>query len=129
MVKGLPKFKAHTRVCEKCLVGKQQRDPFPKESTWRAFQILQLVHADICGHNNLISNNKKSKRIKLDDKSMKYILLGVGEESKVYHLFDPNSKRIVISRDVIFEEDKAWDWSDNYQETIMADLKWEMNEE
>lgn len=56
-----------------------------------------------------------SKRIKLDDKSMKYILLGVSEESKAYHLFDPVSKKIVISHDVIFEEDKAWDWSDNYQ--------------
>lgn len=69
-----------------------------------------------------------SKRIKLDDKSMKCILLGVSEESKAYCLFDPVSKKIVISRDVIFEEDKAWDWSDNHQETIMADLEWEMNE-
>lgn len=69
-----------------------------------------------------------SKRIKLDDKSMKCILLGVSEESKAYRLFDPVSKKIVISRDVIFEEDKAWDWSDNHQETIMADLEWEMNE-
>ncbi|CAL2257014.1 unnamed protein product [Prunus armeniaca] len=290
MVKGLPEFQAHTKVCEECLVGKQQRDPFPKKRTWRASQILQLVHADICGPINPISNSKKryllsfiddysrktwvyylvekseafnifksfkarveketslsirnlrtdrggefisleftafcnmngiqrqltaayspqqngvaerknrtimnmvrsmltekniprsfwpeavnwtihvlnrsptlavrnmtpkeawggskpsvehfrvfgclahvhvpdGKRIKLDDKSMKCILLGVSEESKAYRFFDPISKKIVISRDVIFEEDKAWDWSDNHQESIMADLEWEKNEE
>lgn len=43
-----------------------------------------------------------SKRIKLNDKSMKCILLGVSEESKAYRLFNPVSKKIVISRDVIF---------------------------
>ena len=50
-----------------------------------------------------------SKRIKLDDKSMKCTLLGVSEESKAYRLYNPVSKKIVISRDVVFEEDKAWD--------------------
>jgi transposase InsO family protein len=287
MVKGLPSFQAHTRVCEECLVGKQQRDPFPKKSTWRASQILQLVHADICGPINPISNSKKrylisfiddysrkiwvyylveksealhvfksfktkveketglcirglrtdrggeftsleftdfcttngiqrqltasytpqqngvaerknrtimnmvrsmltekeiprtfwpeavnwtihvlnrsptfavrnmtpeeawsgtkpsvehfrvfgclahvyipdSKRIKLDDRSMKCILLGVSEESKAYRFFNPASKTIVVSRDVIFEEDKAWDWNANHQEPLMADLEWDI---
>ncbi|KAM2507575.1 hypothetical protein ACFX1W_029877 [Malus domestica] len=48
MVDGMPQFKAPFKVCEDCLVGKQRRDSFPKESTWRASGILQLVHADIC---------------------------------------------------------------------------------
>jgi len=48
-----------------------------------------------------------SKRIKLDDRSMKCILLGVNEESKAYRLFNPAFKMIMVSRDVIFEEDKA----------------------
>lgn len=50
-----------------------------------------------------------SKRTKLDDRSMSCVLLGVSEESKAYRLYDPNSKQIIISRDVVFEEDKAWD--------------------
>lgn len=33
LVKGLLEFQAHTKVCEDCLVGKQQRDPFPRKST------------------------------------------------------------------------------------------------
>ncbi|TXG53599.1 hypothetical protein EZV62_018855 [Acer yangbiense] len=40
MVHGLPQLTASSIVCENCLVGKQQRDPFPKKSTWRASQIL-----------------------------------------------------------------------------------------
>jgi hypothetical protein len=30
--------------------------------------------------------------------------------TKGYILFDPNTKRLVISKDVIFEEYKKWDW-------------------
>lgn len=46
----------------------------------------------------------KQKRKKLDEKSMKCILLGYSRESKVYRLMEPNTKKIYISRDVIFDE-------------------------
>ena len=49
-----------------------------------------------------------NKRKKLDDKSFQCVLLGVSEESKAYRLYDPVSKKIVVSRDVVFEEDKFW---------------------
>ncbi|KAL8127021.1 hypothetical protein AgCh_014082 [Apium graveolens] len=50
------------------------------------------------------------KRIKLDDKSIKCMLLGINKESKAYQLYDPVDKRIVVSRDVVFEEDKGCNW-------------------
>jgi hypothetical protein len=50
-------------------------------------------------------------RKKLDNKTTVCILLGLSEESKAYKLFDPIQKRIIISRDVVFEENKAWDWN------------------
>jgi len=72
MVNGLPKLKAPSKLCKMCLVGKQHRGPFPNESTWRASQILQLVHADICGPLNPISNSKKRYMITfIDDYSRK----------------------------------------------------------
>jgi len=55
-------------------------------------------------------------RGKLDDKSFPCILLGVSSELKGYRLFDPKTKRIVISKDVLFEEEKSWNWSTNYKE-------------
>lgn len=59
MVKGLPQLKSSSLFCEDCLVGKQHRHSFPQESTWRALQILQLVHADIYGPISPISNSNK----------------------------------------------------------------------
>ncbi|KAK2427210.1 putative mitochondrial protein [Trifolium repens] len=49
-------------------------------------------------------------RKKLDGKSIKCVLLGVSEESKAYKLYEPVGKRIIVSRDVIFEESKSWNW-------------------
>src|SRR5262249_32519737 len=43
-----------------------------------------------------------SKRKKLDDKTFQCVLLGISEESKAYRLYDPASKKIVVSRDVVF---------------------------
>jgi len=60
MVNGMPPLKSPSKICKECLAGKQQRDLFPKESTWRASQNLQLVHADICDSITPISNSKKS---------------------------------------------------------------------
>jgi hypothetical protein len=50
---------------------------------------------------------------KLDDKSIPCFLLGISEESKGYKLYDPSSKRVIISKDVIFEESKGWQWEND----------------
>ncbi|KAI5328290.1 hypothetical protein L3X38_027687 [Prunus dulcis] len=49
MVHGLPSLEKDFAVCEGCKLGKQHRDSFPAESTWRAQFPLELVHTDICG--------------------------------------------------------------------------------
>ena len=43
------------------------------------------------------------KRTKLDDKSEKYVFVGYDSRSKGYKLYNPNSRKIVISRDVEFD--------------------------
>ena len=50
-----------------------------------------------------------ARRTKLENKSFCCVLLGVNEESKGYRLYDPVAKKIVTSRDIIFEEEKHWD--------------------
>lgn len=45
------------------------------------------------------------RRRKLDAKSIACVLLGVSEESKAYRLYDPVARKIVVSRDIVFEED------------------------
>jgi len=65
-----------------------------------------------------------AKRGKLDDKRFPCIMLGLSDESKGYRLFDPNTGRVVVSKDVIFEEEKSWDWGPNYKEQIDAYFVW-----
>lgn len=64
-----------------------------------------------------------ARRAKLDDKSRNYVLFGVSAESKGYKLYDPLNKKVIISRDVVFEEEKKWNWDESYQEFIRLDLE------
>lgn len=48
----------------------------------------------------------KDERRKLDPKSKKCVLLGYGTTKKGYRLYDPLKKKVLHSRDVIFNEKK-----------------------
>jgi hypothetical protein len=58
-----------------------------------------------------------ARRTKLDDKSEKCIFIGYGDRRMGYKLYNPITKKVIMSRDVIFEEDKSWQWNDD-QEAI-----------
>ncbi|PNY17673.1 hypothetical protein L195_g014421 [Trifolium pratense] len=64
-----------------------------------------------------------AQRKKLDPKSIKCIHLGVSEESKAYKLYDPVQKKIIISRDVVFDEKQGWNWNEKgeRQQTQLVD--------
>ena len=49
----------------------------------------------------------KEERRKLDSKAKKCILVGYGEETKGYRLYDPTRAKIIFSRDVVFKENKC----------------------
>jgi hypothetical protein len=51
----------------------------------------------------------KQIRSKLDDKSEKCIFIGYDEQSKAYSLFNPITKKFIVSRDVVFKEEETWD--------------------
>jgi hypothetical protein len=70
----------------------------PSVSYFRVFGCLAHVHVP------------DNQRVKLDDKSIKCVHLGVSDESKAYKLYDPAKKKIVVSRDVVFDESKGWKW-------------------
>ena len=43
-----------------------------------------------------------ARRTKLDDKSEKYIFVGYGDKRMGYKLYNPITKKVSMSRDVIF---------------------------
>jgi len=69
------------------------------------------------------------RRRKLDDKSHTSVLLGVSDETKAYKFFDPMTKTDIISRDVIFEEDKGWNWLKNADASLPLALDLERQDE
>jgi len=58
-----------------------------------------------------------ARRTKLDDKSKKCIFIEYGDRRMGYKLYNPITKKVIMSKDVIFEEDKTWQWNDD-QETV-----------
>ncbi|CAJ2634874.1 unnamed protein product [Trifolium pratense] len=63
------------------------------------------------------------QRKKLDPRSIKCVHLGVSEDSKAYKLYDPVNKKIIISRDVIFDETKGWEWNGKIQQRQDYDVE------
>jgi hypothetical protein len=84
----------------------------PDVEYFRVFDSIAHVHVP------------EQKRTKLDDRSHKCILLGVSDESKAYRLYDPVTKKIIISRDVIFEEGGKWEWNLSTTESEQNELAW-----
>ena len=56
----------------------------------------------------------RDKRRKLDPKAKKSIFVGYGKKSKGYRLFDPESGKIILSRNVVFNEEECRE-SETYQ--------------
>ena len=53
-----------------------------------------------------------TKLKKLDDRSQSLVHLGIETGSKAYRLFNPETQRIVVSRDVVFDETRGWNWNE-----------------
>ncbi|CAJ2671832.1 unnamed protein product [Trifolium pratense] len=75
----------------------------PSVKHFKVFGCLAFVHVP------------DAQRKKLDDKSIKCVHLGVSEESKAYKLYNPADKKIIVSRDVVFDESKGWNWGESSQ--------------
>ena len=54
---------------------------------------------------------------KMSDRSKKMVFIGYESGTKGYRVFDPSTKKLVISRDVIFDEQQPWDWTSAVEST------------
>ncbi|CAL1409608.1 unnamed protein product [Linum trigynum] len=68
------------------------------------------------------------QRRKLDDKSQPCIFLGLSSESKAYKLYNPLTKKLIVSRDVVFDESQGWSW-DKEAQPVDTSLVWEGDDE
>lgn len=47
---------------------------------------------------------------KLNEKREKFIFVGYDQSSKGYKLYNPNNNKIVINRDMVFDEEGEWNF-------------------
>ena len=55
-------------------------------------------------------NKTKPNLAKLKDRSTPMVFLGYERGSKAYRLYDPGSSKVVVSRDIVFDEAACWGW-------------------
>ncbi|KAK8935961.1 hypothetical protein KSP39_PZI012924 [Platanthera zijinensis] len=63
---------------------------------------------------------------KLDETSYKCIFLGYSDQTKGYRLLEPNNNKLIISRDAIFHEEKAWQWGSEQEVLKPSELPVEL---
>ena len=61
-------------------------------------------------------------RMKLDKKGPKFIFVGYSEDTKAYKLYDPITRKVIISRDVQFFENKSWDGTVDINVKIVSNV-------
>ncbi|KAH0769068.1 hypothetical protein KY290_013049 [Solanum tuberosum] len=53
------------------------------------------------------------KRDKLDKKALPGIFVGYSSSSKTYKVYNPQTGKMIVSRDAHFTEEEKWNWKDN----------------
>lgn len=56
----------------------------------------------------------------MDAKSVKLVFIGYSEDSKAYRCFNPVTKKVHISREVTFFEEKLWAWRNDAESDARA---------
>lgn len=68
-----------------------------------------IGHIRVFGCVGYVKHDKPHLR-KLDDRSRAFVHLGTEPGTKAYRLLDPSTRRIIVSIDVVFNEEQRWKW-------------------
>ncbi|KAI5328021.1 hypothetical protein L3X38_027417 [Prunus dulcis] len=71
------------------------------------------VFGSIC-YSHIPSNLRQ----KFDDKASKGIFMGYGSCEKGYRIYNLQTEKIILSRSVVFDENKSWNWESKQDETV-----------
>ncbi|KAL0290735.1 UNVERIFIED_CONTAM: hypothetical protein Sangu_2560600 [Sesamum angustifolium] len=95
------------RVVEKLLISVTEKyDPIVT-TIEETKDITTLTVTELVG-----SLEAYEKRHKLEEKTEKGIFLGYSTQSKGYRIYNLKTKKLIISRDVEFDEDAMWNWDE-----------------
>ncbi|KAK3034863.1 hypothetical protein RJ639_032318 [Escallonia herrerae] len=97
MVKWIPLINLSNQLCKACLLA--WSGVKPSVGHLRVFGNVAYAH---------VPDQERSKH---DDRSKKYVFIGYDSSSKGYKLYNPNDGKIMVSRDVVFDEEGSWNWN------------------
>ncbi|KAF3660762.1 putative transcription factor TCP14-like [Capsicum annuum] len=94
----------------------ESKAPF---EAWNGFKPLRLmkVFGCIC-----FFHVPQVKRDKFDKRVVPEIFVSYSASSKAYKVYDPQTGKMIVSRDVHFNEEETWDWKNN-QVSVKASEK------
>jgi hypothetical protein len=58
---------------------------------------------------------------KLDDRRWPMVFIGFELGSKTYRTYDPVSKKVIVLRDIVFDEQAQWDWNKGVDHDVVTD--------
>ncbi|GKU96986.1 hypothetical protein SLEP1_g10166 [Rubroshorea leprosula] len=122
MVNGLPHFDSPSEICEICVTKSEALTAFKNFKVLAENEVGRSVKV-LRTNRGAYAHVPDQRRSKLDDKGEKCIFLGVSDQSKAYRLYNPLTKKVIISRDVVFDEASTWSWTEISGQQIPADFE------
>lgn len=113
--KGLPKsFWAEANHTATYILNRSSTSALNKQTpleAWFGWK-RKLTHFRVFGCTVFV-HIPSQKRGKLDENNLECIFLGYSDESKAYRFYNPLTKKLLSSRDVMFDEKSAWNLGNN----------------
>ncbi|PKA46730.1 Retrovirus-related Pol polyprotein from transposon TNT 1-94 [Apostasia shenzhenica] len=94
----------------------------PYEAWWKRKPNVSNLKVFGCIAYALINANERGK---MDKKSEKCIFVGYSDETKGYRLYNPKTEKLIVRRDIIFQENNSWNWKPSCYEEACEIKEWE----
>ena len=117
LIRDLPILQSGEDVCEPCQLGKQHRESFPSQSSWRAKKKLELIHNDVCGPMQDPSlNNNRYFILFIDDftrMTWVYFMRHKSEVSSIFKRFKAMVENQSDEKIKILRSDRVTEYNSN----------------
>jgi GAG-pre-integrase domain/Integrase core domain len=101
IVEGLLEIECKEGMCRGCVIGKQRRSSFPDEASFRANEVLELIHEDLCGPIKPTTPVGNKYFLQLVDDFSRYIWIQLMKiKDKVFSAFKEVKEAIEVERNV-----------------------------
>ncbi|CAL8087744.1 unnamed protein product [Prunus armeniaca] len=92
----------------------RNKTPFEAYSTRKPGVAHLKVFGSVC-----FVHKPAEGRQKLDAKSTKGVFVGYATCEKGYRVFDPITRKLLLSRDVVFDEGATWNWKEATENSVI----------